>query len=100
MDGDGGGMDVGGMSGGGMGGTPGVGMETTGEESPDSGEEVLQSMGYRDSGAGMERTDESSTGSWTAVLQRVAILALVGFLAISSAYFLLTGILALFGVSL
>lgn len=100
MDGDGGGMDGGGMSGGGMGGTHGVGMGSTGEDSPDSGESVLQSMGYRDSEAGMNRTEGNSTGSWTSVLQKVIILTVVGFLGVCFVYFVLTGILAIFGVHL
>lgn len=100
MDGDGGGMDAGGLSGGGMGGTHEVGMGRTGEDSPDSGESVLQSMGYRDSEAGMNRTDGNSTGSRTSILQTVVTLAIVGFLGIGFAYFLLTGILAIFGVHL
>lgn len=100
MDGDGGGMDVGGMSGGGMGGTSGVGMGSTTEDSQDSAEAVLQSMGYRDSEAEMDRTDGNSTGSWTSVLQSVVILVMVGFLGISFVYFLITGVLAIFGVHL
>ncbi|ADB63151.1 hypothetical protein Htur_4337 (plasmid) [Haloterrigena turkmenica DSM 5511] len=100
MDGDGGGMDSGGMSGGGIGGMDVTGIESTDRDSPDSAESVLQSMGYRDSGVGMERRDENSTDSWTSDLRTVMILAVVGFFGVCFVYFLLTGILAMFGVYL
>ncbi|WP_339102841.1 hypothetical protein [Haloterrigena salinisoli] len=80
------------------GGISGLGSESTEYES-ESSEEVLQSMGYRHSEAEIDRTNGNSTGSWTEVLQQVMILALVGFLGVSFAYFLLTGILAIFGVN-
>lgn len=98
MDEDGGGMDIGGMSGGEMMGRTGAEIGSTDGDSPDSAESVLQSMGYRDGGTGTGRTDENSTGSWVSDLQTIVILAVVGFLGVSTAYFLITGVLAMFGV--
>ena len=103
MDGDSGGMDggeMGGVNGAGMGDTDGdtrAGMEST---DGDPGTSTLQSMGYIDSGAGMARGDRDSTDSGASVLQSVIIVAVIVFFGVSFVYFLLMGILAMFGMQL
>lgn len=107
MDGGGvGGLNDGGigdLNGGGMGGMDGdggTGTESTDGDHPDPGTSALQSMGYIDSGAGMDRTGGDSTGSWTSSLQSVIITAMMVFVGLGFVYFLIGGILAMFGVQL
>lgn len=66
----------------------------------DSGTSTLQSMGYIDSDAGTGRTDGDSTDSGHSVLKPIVITAVVAFFGLSCLYFLLSGILAMFGVQL
>lgn len=97
MDGDGGGTDAGGMGAMDSGGAAEMG--STNEESPDSGSSVLQSMGYLDSGTEMNSAD-GSAGSEMSVFESVVIAAVVLLVGIGFLYFLLAGILAIFGVQL
>lgn len=66
----------------------------------DSGTSVLQSMGYLDTGAKIGSTDGDSTDSGPSVLQSVIMIAVAVFFGVSCLYFLLSGILAIFGVQL
>ncbi|QRV14639.1 hypothetical protein JMJ58_17145 [Haloterrigena salifodinae] len=66
----------------------------------DSETSALQSMGYIDNGTGMSRREEDSTDSGHSVLQMVLLITVAVFFGGSLLYFLITGILAIFGVSL
>lgn len=66
----------------------------------DSGASVLQSMGYLNDDAGIGRSDGGSTDSRLSVLKSALILVVVVFFGMSLLYFLVTGILAMVGVSL
>ncbi|ELZ17992.1 hypothetical protein C477_12327 [Haloterrigena salina JCM 13891] len=66
----------------------------------DSETSALQSMGYIDNGTGMGRREEDSTDSRQSVLQMVLLITVAVFFGGSLLYFLITGLLAIFGVSL
>ena len=66
----------------------------------DSGTSALESMGYIDNGAGMGRRKDDSTGSGHSVLQTVLLILVAVFFGGSLLYFLITGILSMFGVPL
>ncbi|NUC71482.1 hypothetical protein HTZ84_04005 [Haloterrigena sp. SYSU A558-1] len=66
----------------------------------DSETSALQSMGYIDNGTGMGRREEDSTDSGQSVLQTVLLITVAVFFGGSLLYFLITGVLAIFGVSL
>ncbi|WP_339106000.1 hypothetical protein [Haloterrigena salinisoli] len=66
----------------------------------DSGTSILQSMGYIDDGTGTDRREEDSADSGHSVLQMVLMITVSVLFGGSLLYFLITGILAIFGVSL
>ncbi|NUB92603.1 hypothetical protein HT576_16470 [Haloterrigena sp. SYSU A121-1] len=66
----------------------------------DSETSALQSMGYIDNGTGTGRREEDSTDSGQSVLQTVLLITVAVFFGGSLLYFLITGVLAIFGVSL
>lgn len=66
----------------------------------DSETSALQSMGYIDNGTGMGRREKDSTDSGHTVLQMVLMIIVAVFVGGSLLYFLITGILAMFGVPL
>ncbi|WP_276256262.1 hypothetical protein [Halomontanus rarus] len=101
MDGDGGGIDGGGMAG--MNGGGMVDMDGDGRtdgDYPDAGTSALESMGYIDSGTRVNGTGRDSTSSWASVLKSVVTTAVMVFFGVCFVYFLLGGILAMFGVQL
>ncbi|EJN58409.1 hypothetical protein [Halogranum rubrum] len=98
MDGDGG--EMGGMHGAGTGDVNGDIEARMENVDGDSGASVLQSMGYLDSDTGTNRSDGESTSSEFSTLKTTLILVLSVFFAGSLLYFLVTGILSVFGVSL
>ncbi|WP_137290578.1 hypothetical protein [Natronorubrum halophilum] len=66
----------------------------------DSGTSALQSMGYMNTGTGMGRKEEDSTDSGHSILRMVLLITVAVFFGGSLLYFLITGILALFGIPL
>lgn len=66
----------------------------------DSGASVLQSMGYRNDDTGFGRSDVDSTDSKLSALKSVILLVGAVFFGSSFLYFLVAGILEMFGVSL
>ncbi|MFC6769297.1 hypothetical protein [Natrinema soli] len=100
MDGDGGGGAMGSLHGDVGGGVNGD-MEARMENADgDSGTSALQSMGYIDNGTGMAQGEGDSTDSAHSVLQSVILITVAVFFGGSLLYFLITGILSLFGVTL
>ncbi|WP_226481503.1 hypothetical protein [Natrinema amylolyticum] len=100
MDGDGGGGTMGGLHGdvgGGVNGDTEARMENADGDSRTS---ALQSMGYIDNGTGMGRREGDSTDAGHSVLQSVLLITVAVFVGGSLLYFLITGILAMFGVTL
>lgn len=76
------------------------GTESTDGDHPDSGTSALESMGYIDSGTGIERRNGNSTSSGTSVIWSAITAAMMVFVGFSFVFFLLRGILAMFGVQL
>lgn len=66
----------------------------------DSGTSTLQSMGYIDNGTGMGRREDDSTDSRHSVLQMIVLILVAVFFGGSLLYFLITGMLGMFGVPL
>ena len=102
MDGGAGGMDDGGMGGtsgdgsSGTNGKYGIGMERSDD---DSATATLQSMGYVDDETKMAGVDGDSTDSGFPIIQSI-FLVLVAVLGVYVVYSAVTGILAMFGLSL
>lgn len=65
-----------------------------------SGTSALQSMGDRNDETGMGQRGGESTGSTHSVLQMVFMIIVAVFFGGSLLYFLITGLLAMFGVPL
>lgn len=102
-------MDAdGGLGGGEMMGTSEVGMDgterggdgETGSTNVDSGTSALQSMGYLDRGAETGRERGDSTRSVFSIIVNGIVMVVAAFTAISLLYFLVAGVLAVFGVYL
>ncbi|WP_276254019.1 hypothetical protein [Halomontanus rarus] len=106
MDGDGGGMDRGAMGGLSSGEMVGMnkdgrdGTESTDGDHPDSGTSALESMGYIDSGTGIDRRTGDSPSSGTSIIRSAITAAMMVFVGFAFVFFLLRGILAVFGVQL
>lgn len=100
MDADDGGGAMGGIHGDVGGGVNG-GLESRMENADgDSEASTLQSMGYRTDDGGMGRKEGNAADSGRSVLESVGLITVALFVGSSLLYFLLTGILAMFGVYL
>ncbi|WP_435362812.1 hypothetical protein [Haloarchaeobius sp. DYHT-AS-18] len=98
MDGDGGGTD--GVSPGVLNGGNVAGRDHLDGEPTNSESSVLQSLGYTNDHAGMDRAGGDAANSRIETLKMVILNTVLLFVGLNLLYFLLSGILAMFGVRL